>query len=1480
MNRALNIDFLDERYDTIIGQEDAQGRIVMGPKNEFYAKAGGGKPISAIPDYLSGPHVTLFGPPDDPKLSINAMNAFHRKLKDEPVVVTELLANSKYSPKWGADDEDSKTPLRRDLISAGVNLTGCFDGDLSFVDPKTKKSYQLEKDHLSHPIKRFPGLALPCSFLFYRDEPLPLHLYDFALHLFKNWQHNDALCFYVPKLENEEEASYIRLMIETAEKLIQKNHPAYKIGSIRLLIVLENPRAIFRVNEIMDNLYPYFAGASLGWHDYLASTARVFKEDGNYRIPVKADPNIVIKYIKASHDLLSEVVGSRGGIKIGGMYGILPMDNELSGDSFQITIKGFIKDVVTQMKRNLSGFWVAHPDFVRLGLAIVEAWRLHEKKDSSKLDRLVTSLLVKKDQIEILKFIHGPDLTGLKVESPLYPRALLVADIAESDFIHNNDPEEIRYNVFQTLQYLTDWLSGNGCVALPSQIAGIPVRVMDDLATAERSRWEVWHEIRHGRFKLEDFLKIAHEEMLFIRKEKSDGKKIVQVKWDERSEKWYPIAFNLMIQLMTKREPVEFATELLMPFTIDSIRDDSDSWTTLSKMDPKKYGIDPYIERFNAYFSVCGSLKFASELAQNISLDLIKAESIVKNFNLQGILDSASFHGDIGENKKTLDEVAAKEQARVLIDSEANKENLRKLGSEYLEKFGFKYLISAHGKSAEEILSNLQTRLRNTREQEMDHARIALWEISLKRLKLLKDKNLETQIEALRLKHKVPGAMISILSGTGSVQTLCCGSRDELDPVRTDTNAIHENTFFELASLSKTLGACFSIEYFLKKSIPLTTSVNSLFEKTESNFRLSSNDVLLKHLMNHQALNMHYVFGIPLKDAMPNVKELLSGNEKYNYSPIEVHAEPGTVFQYSGGGFLVLEHLIESLEKKSIQELTKPFLKNLDLENLSFEQKDLPGVEYANPKTRKMFPAFAAGAVGTSTAYAKFLQKLGNAFHQKTATSPISHDTAVLMLNPKDTASQRFMGVNIGLGVFIAEALSNRFAIHQGANDGFRCLSLYCYQGPDTGKGLVILANADVNGVFFVAEAAQLILESLKIVGIDFESFKTEFDPSKIPEEERVNIGYKKLIFDAFQPDLPEEILIKGAPDPLARFNLAVGAKIGEVSNQRFARAENLLSTYLPIFDPELYGLQGKTMDSWESVRHNFKPKDDPRDTFVFELKKPSRIAYVSLSTAFHAGNHAPVVSLEGLEVNSGEWKVILPKTSIAGHALKKIRLPENKTIFKTIRASMYPDGGFSRLGLYDETLPETDQKDFLPIDQSTSVVFKEGIPLPKKSLTPKFKTNPEWIQKNWDGLKKGQEFDIANAAYSGKIIRATNEHFGPAIQVISPYPPLNMFDGAESARSRIKNHFEEIVIELGKPAKLHRIEIDFTYFINNNPNELSVDALVKGNWISIVPKTEVKAYAGNTIEFKIAQTEMIEQLKITTFPDGGMNRIRAFTRT
>jgi len=599
-NAQLNIPVTDSDYKTILGLQDQNGRVVAGPLKEQYWRCNGEQNIAPLPQYLNDNHVTLFGPPGSAKMCINAMNAYHRELPGESSVVKELLKTHTSIPKWGADDEDSKTPMRADLIAAGENLSRCFDRDMRAED--NNKLYELQSEKLALPIKRFPGLALPCTFLFLDNEALPLHLYDFALHLYKNWARPEALVFYVPKLENEEEARYIRKMIVAAETLINKIHPTYKMGTVRLMIVLENPRAVFRTHEIMDELYPYFAGASLGWHDFLASTARLFKEDSNYRIPTKADPDIVIKYIKASHNLLADVVGPRGGIKVGGMYGILPTNSDLSSDSFQLTLKGYFRDVFTQMKRGLDGFWVAHPDFVRLGLAMVEAWKFYKNGDPSKIESLVRSLLKPAFQEEVLQFVFGPDVASLDPADARFGRALIVSDLKQSEVLANNDPEEVRFNVFQTLQYLADWLCGNGCVALPGEIAGTSVRIMDDLATAERSRWEVWHEIHHGRFALADFLTIAFEEFHFIQKDLSNSKKIVQVKWTDESAKWYPVAFNLMVKLMTDPNPAEFATELLLPFTMDAVRSHEDPWELLCKLDSAKFSIRSDAQRFMNFF--------------------------------------------------------------------------------------------------------------------------------------------------------------------------------------------------------------------------------------------------------------------------------------------------------------------------------------------------------------------------------------------------------------------------------------------------------------------------------------------------------------------------------------------------------------------------------------------------------------------------------------------------------------------------------------------------------------------------------------------------------------------------------------------------------------------------------------------------------------------------------------------------------------
>ena len=187
---------------------------------------------------------------------------------------------------WGADDEDSKTPLRADLVEAGINLTKCFEGTLSLSE--NGKTYELAKDHLSLPIKRFPGLALPCSFLFLRRSPITSCIF-MILHFtcFVIGENPRALVFYVPKLENEEEAAYIHKMIAAARKAAE-GFASFLIGwaRARVLIILENPRAILRAHEIMDALYPYFAGASLGWHDYLASTvARIFPKTATTWIP-------------------------------------------------------------------------------------------------------------------------------------------------------------------------------------------------------------------------------------------------------------------------------------------------------------------------------------------------------------------------------------------------------------------------------------------------------------------------------------------------------------------------------------------------------------------------------------------------------------------------------------------------------------------------------------------------------------------------------------------------------------------------------------------------------------------------------------------------------------------------------------------------------------------------------------------------------------------------------------------------------------------------------------------------------------------------------------------------------------------------------------------------------------------------------------------------------------------------------------------
>src|SRR5690606_28510838 len=323
---------------------------------------------------------------------------------------------------------------------------------------------------------------------------------------------------------------------------------------------------------------------------------------------------------------------------------------------------------------------------------------------------------------------------------------------------------------------------------------------------------------------------------------------------------------------------------------------------------------------------------------------------------------------------------------------------LRDRGSEYLKKFGMKFLISAKGKTGKEMLAVLNERINNTEAQELDNARKALWEITKKRF------DHQDELTALKNEYGIKDCQLSFSTTEFSSQSVCLGNAKP-------------HTYFEIASLSKSIASAFAIEYLSAQGIDLETPVNVALSKTKSDFRLKGewgDQVTIANLMSHNALNMHYVNGVPCARKMPNVTEFLNGNAEYGYPEVEVINKPDTVFNYSGGGFLVLEHLIEALSGKSAIEMTAPFLKQLGMDHLSFDQHEHAGIDYAHAidekgqplKTKRlMFPSFAAGAMGNAASMHQFLHHMTRAYHDINGSGPISHDTATQMLFGRDQGS-------------------------------------------------------------------------------------------------------------------------------------------------------------------------------------------------------------------------------------------------------------------------------------------------------------------------------------------------------------------------------------------------------------------------------------------------------------------------------------------
>jgi allantoicase len=165
----------------------------------------------------------------------------------------------------------------------------------------------------------------------------------------------------------------------------------------------------------------------------------------------------------------------------------------------------------------------------------------------------------------------------------------------------------------------------------------------------------------------------------------------------------------------------------------------------------------------------------------------------------------------------------------------------------------------------------------------------------------------------------------------------------------------------------------------------------------------------------------------------------------------------------------------------------------------------------------------------------------------------------------------------------------------------------------------------------------------------------------------------------------------------------------------------------------------------------------------------------------------------------------------------------------------------------------------------------EEPILKSKKPLTISFNEEPREIKAN-------TRVDWASQAFGARVVHATNEHYGPAAQVISPFSPLHMFDGLESARSRKLGHYEEVIIEFAKAIEIREIIFDFSFFVNNNPRELKILALENNSWVTIEEKVFAKPFAGSFLKLPSQKKGLFTQLKVQTIPDGGINRIHVYS--
>jgi malate synthase len=393
---------------------------------------------------------------------------------DRKLVINALNSGAK---GFMADFEDANSPTWRNQVEGHQNLIDAIEGTIAY-DGADGRHYELI-DYPATLLVRPRGWHLPEKHLTFGGEPVAGAFMDFGLYAFhcgrRLADRERGLYLYLPKMEHHLEAAlWNDVFLFTREAL------ALPPGLIRATVLIETLPAAFQMAEIIHALGEHSYGLNAGRWDYIFSMIKVFRDDPDFVLPDRNDVKMTVPFMRAYTELLVKTCHEHGAFAMGGMAALIPSRSDVEAN--QRAIEAVKADKQREAKAGFDGTWVAHPDVVDVALAAFDEV-LGDRPN--QIDKQRYDVDVKAEQ--------------------LLDAASTPGEITE---------EGLRSDVSVGFQYISFWLGGRGAAGINN--------LMEDAATAEISRSQIWQWVRHGKFERDHVRKVLDEEMEKIRAEVGD----------------------------------------------------------------------------------------------------------------------------------------------------------------------------------------------------------------------------------------------------------------------------------------------------------------------------------------------------------------------------------------------------------------------------------------------------------------------------------------------------------------------------------------------------------------------------------------------------------------------------------------------------------------------------------------------------------------------------------------------------------------------------------------------------------------------------------------------------------------------------------------------------------------------------------------------------------------------------------------------